>query len=138
VLKPGGYVGVNELYKDESIPRESDEIISEVEAGFREAVGLPFRLPTPVEWEGWFKGAGLADVKLEVVDYDYSIGEYIEALGGASEMITMLAKSIYHILFNREMKGTLSKVGRIKDVLVRNKKTKPYTGDVLCVGRKQD
>jgi ubiquinone/menaquinone biosynthesis C-methylase UbiE len=136
VLRPGGHVGLNELYKAEEIPREAAEVISEVEAGFREAVGLPFYLPTTKEWEGWFEGAGLDDVQLEVVDYDYSLGEYVDAVGGLVKTLGLMGRSVYQILFNREMKGTLMKVGRIKDVLVRNRETKPYTGDILCVGKK--
>jgi len=138
VLRPGGHVGVNELYKAEEIPAEAAEVISEVEAGFREAVGLPFYLPTTAEWEGWFEGAGLTDVRLEVVDYDYSLGEYVEAVGGLVKTLGLMGQSIYQLLFNREMKGTLMKVGKIKDVLVRNRKTKPYTGDILCVGEKTE
>jgi len=137
VLRPGGYVGVNELYKAEEIPPEAAEVISEVEAGFREAVGLPFHLPTTAEWEVWFAGAGLDDVHLEVVNYDYSFGEYVESMGGLMRALGLVGRSIYQLLFNREMKDTLWKVGAIKDVLVRNRKTRPYTGDILCVGRKQ-
>jgi SAM-dependent methyltransferase len=138
ILKPGGHVGVNELYKAKEIPQEATEVISEVEAGFREASELPFYLPTPAEWEGWFEGAGLADVRLEVVDNDYSLGEYIKAVGGLVKTLGLIGKSVYQLLFNREMKGTLMKVGRIKDVLVRNRETKPYTGDILCVGEKTE
>lgn len=136
VLRRGGHVGVNELYKDEEIPPEAAEVISEVEAGFQEAVGLPFYLPTIAEWEGWFNEAGLTDVQLEVVDYDYSFGEYVEAMGSVTKALGLVARSIYQLLFNREMKGTLWKVGAIKEVLVRNRKTSPYTGDILCVGRR--
>jgi hypothetical protein len=48
----------------------------------------------------------------------------------------MVGRSVYHILFNREMKDSFRDMGRIKELLVRNRKTKPYTGDVICVGRK--
>jgi ubiquinone/menaquinone biosynthesis C-methylase UbiE len=136
VLRPGGYAGINELYKASEMPDDTKALIEEAEEGFARAVGLEFYLPTPAEYEGWFREAGFGDVLLEQVDYDYSYWEYVEAVGGLSNLTKMVGGSVYHILFNREMKDSFRDMGRIKELLVRNRKTKPYTGDVICVGRK--
>jgi ubiquinone/menaquinone biosynthesis C-methylase UbiE len=82
VLRPGGYAGINELYKAAEMPDDTRALIEEAEKGFARAVGLEFYLPTSAEYEGWFREAGFGDVLLEQVDYDYSYWEYVEAVGG--------------------------------------------------------
>lgn len=137
VLRSGGYVGVNELYKLEDIPQEAKELISEAEGGFEEAIGLAFVLPTPRDWEEWFRESDLEDIQLEEVDYTYSMGEYAEAVGGKAKLLKLFMKSIYHLLFNKRMRKKWMRVGKVKDVLMKNKKTKQYAGAILCVGRKR-
>lgn len=137
VLRPGGHVGVNELYRSEDVPQEAKEIISEVEGRFEEAVGLPFVLPTPREWEEWFMESNLEDIQLQEVDYTYSVGEYAEAVGGMAKLLKLCMKSIYHMLFNKRLRKTAMPVGKLKDVLMRDKKTRQYVGAILCVGRKR-
>lgn len=60
----------------------------------------------------------------------------METVGGLSNLRKMVGRSVYHILFNREIKDSFRDMGRIKELLVRNRKTKPYTSDVICVDRK--
>ena len=44
VLKPGAYVGINEMYKEERIPPKAAEEIAHAEKVFGEITGLPFSL----------------------------------------------------------------------------------------------
>lgn len=51
VLKPGGMVGINEMYRDADIPPAAEEEIMEAERIFGEITQLPFSLPSPENWE---------------------------------------------------------------------------------------
>ena len=44
VLKPGGYTGINELYKDEDIPQKEVEELMMAEQIFDEITQLPFKV----------------------------------------------------------------------------------------------
>lgn len=137
VLRPGGFVGINELYKSEDIPHGAKELVQDAEDKVEEGIGLPLVMPTPREWEEWFRESNLEDVQLEEIDLTYSWGEYVEAVGGKAKLLKLCIKTFYHLLFNRRMRKTAMKVGKLKNVLIRNKKTKQYVGAILCVGRKR-
>jgi len=136
VLKRGGFVGLNELYKSDQIPQEAAALVAEAEKRLQEAIRLPFVMPTPSDWMRWLREAGLEDIRLREVEYTYSYGEYAEALGGKIKLLKIMLRAIYHLLFNRRFRKRLLKVGKAKNVLMRNKETRKYVGAILCVGRK--
>ncbi|AKB20750.1 class I SAM-dependent methyltransferase [Methanosarcina sp. WH1] len=49
VLKTEGYMGINEMYKEERISPKAAEEIAHAEKVFGEIIELPFSLPTPEE-----------------------------------------------------------------------------------------
>ncbi len=51
VLKDGGRLGVNEMYRAENVPLEIKEKVDENEKAFRELTGLPFTLRSPETWQ---------------------------------------------------------------------------------------
>jgi len=136
VLRPGGQVGVNELYKSEDVPRDAEELISEAEAGFEDVVGLPIVLPTLRRWDELFRDAGLEEIRQEEIDYTYGVREYAKAVGGWAETLKLILWSIHRMIFDRRMKNIFGQVGKMKDVFMKNKKTKQYVGAMLLVGQK--
>ena len=136
VLRSGGYLGINELYRSENIPSQAKEIIRDTEKKFGEAIGLSFYLPTDREWEELFRRSHLKVIQKEEVESTYRTFEYVEALGGWTRTLELSAKSIYHLLFNRRMRRPLMQAGKMKKVLMRNKNTRQYLGAMLFVGRK--
>jgi hypothetical protein len=136
VLRPGGYAGVNELSKVDEIPEEVQEMIQKAEEGLEEGIRLPFRFPTSSEWKTWFTQVGFQDIYLERIENKYSFKEYVKAVGGGWKTTKMIFRSMYNILFNSKMRPRLMKMGRGKDVILRNKKTRDYLGSVFCVGKK--
>ena len=137
VLKPNGYVGVNEIYKEENIPNEPLEIITKAEGQIEEATGLPFEMPSPSQWKNWFDESGLTDVKCTQVHYQDSYSDQAKVMGGWGKTLKMLGRVMYHMMFNKRVRGNMMKIGRAKKVLQRDKRTKEYIGIILCTGRKQ-
>ncbi len=136
VLKPGGRLGVNELYRANEIPQEPMEIITKAETKLTKAIRLPFYFPTLNQWEQWFTQAGLEGVHSYTVPNKYSIKEYIAAAGGNIKVVKMVLRSIYHMLFNSKMRKRLTMMGTSKNVILRNKKTRDYLGSLICIGVK--
>lgn len=136
VLVPGGFVGVNELYKAEDIPEREAEIIAEAQRSFEEASGLPLNMPTQTEWRRLFEGAGLEDVLIREIGYTYGYREYIGAVGGPTNTLKMILKAFDIMLRNGELRERFMKVGRLKRVIMQDRKTSRYAGAMLCVGRK--
>jgi len=136
VLVPGGFVGVNELYKAEDIPEKEAEIIAEAQKSFEEAAGLPLDMPTQPEWRRLFEGAGLEDVLIREIGYTYGYREYIGAVGGLTNTLKMILKVSDIMLINGVLRDRFMKVGKLKRVIMQNRKTSQYAGAMLCVGRK--
>jgi ubiquinone/menaquinone biosynthesis C-methylase UbiE len=136
VLRPGGYVGVNELYKSEHTPKMEAEIIAEAQDLFEEAVGLPIIMPSRSEWKALFEVSGLQEVRIREIGYDYSYSEYVAALGGFISMWKLLLGVFRILAFDGGMRRRLMKVGRLKRVLMQDRRTRKYAGAILCVGRK--
>jgi len=93
-------------------------------------------LPTLHLWNEWFRDAGLEDIRQEEVDYTYGVREYAKAVGVWAETLKLILWSIHHMIFDKRMKKIFGQVGKMKDVFMKNKKTKQYVGAMLLVGRK--
>ncbi len=136
VLRSGGLLGVNELYQSETLPRDVSVLIEQAGKGFEEATGLPLVLPTPSQWTSWFSKAGLRNIQTEPVVGTYRWAEYMAAVGGPFKLQLLLVRTFYYWMFNQRFRQQALKIGRVKDVLMTNTKTKPYVGALLCIGQK--
>ncbi|MCW4014260.1 MAG: class I SAM-dependent methyltransferase [Candidatus Bathyarchaeota archaeon] len=139
VLAPGGCLGVNEMYRLESVPGELVERVDEAEQVFRELTELPFSLRSPEVWERGFRDAGFVDVGVEAFEYamDVRAGlEMVEDMGGWWKMLGMLWKTYMLALRSRKIREKYMRIGRGKDVMLRDKETKKYFGYVLGLGKK--
>ena len=65
VLRDGGRLGVNEMYRAENVPPEIRLKVDDNERVFRELTQLPFTLRSPETWHHAFESAGFDAVKLE-------------------------------------------------------------------------
>jgi ubiquinone/menaquinone biosynthesis C-methylase UbiE len=135
VLRSGGFVGVNELFQREALPRDASVLIEQAGKGFEDVTGLPLVLPTPSQWTRWFGQAGLRNIQTERVAGNYRLAEYSAAVGGPFELQRLLTRLFYYWMFNRRFRQQALKIGRVRHVLMTNRKTKPYVGALLCVGQ---
>jgi len=144
VLKPGGYVGVNEMYKEERMPPKAAEEIAHAEEVFREITGLPFSLPSPEEWKKGLEEGGLKDVNVRKFRPSPGLGEVkalIEGMGGSWNFTLYFAELMLKMgkysLFSRKIRYRFKRLGEGKKILLRKKSTSKYTGYVLATGIKE-
>ncbi len=138
VLKPGGYVGINELSKSDDTPDKAKAILEKAETDFAAAVGLPFAIPFQSEWETYFDQAGLRGLQRGKMVEKYTLREFARAEGGWLELVRLMVKVSYHMITNSMMRPRLKKVKKLKRALMTNPKTKKWVSAELCVGKKTD
>lgn len=143
VLKPGAYLGINEMYKEKGIPLKAAEEIFQAERKFAEITELPFSLSPPEEWREELEKAGLNSV--EVRRYKPSqdfqeIKSMAEAMGGTwifvEYLINLTLKLVKYSLLSRKIRYRFKRLAEGKKVLLRKKSTSKYVGYVLATGRK--
>ncbi|KGK99748.1 ubiquinone biosynthesis methyltransferase UbiE [Methanococcoides methylutens] len=143
VLKPGGMVGINEMYMDADIPPSIAEEILEAEHIFGEITQLPFSLPSPEEWKQWLEKAGLSDVQVHKNKISVSLKEFklvTRTIGGFGEfarlfMSLMIGMARYTIS-SKTIRNRFRQLSKGKRILMRNRSTSKHVGYVLAVGRK--
>ncbi len=136
VLRPGGRLGVNELFVADEMPAVVRIKIDRAQEGFEQAVGLPLIMPTRAQWTSYFVDAGLGNISQEAVDHKYSISETKMAVGGTAKLLRILGRVTWDMARNGRFRRRVMPVGRLKGVLMRNSETRSYAGAVLCVGTK--
>ncbi|MFX0108585.1 MAG: class I SAM-dependent methyltransferase, partial [Candidatus Hodarchaeota archaeon] len=133
VLRMGGKLGMNELYRDDHIPDEPLTKILKAESDLREALELPLILLESEEWLQHFLEAGFTNVQREKVTSKYTWSEYSHAVGGRVNVLKMVFRVLYYVMINKKLRKRYFPVGRAKDVLARHKDTKEYAGSILIV-----
>jgi ubiquinone/menaquinone biosynthesis C-methylase UbiE len=143
VLKPGAYVGINEMYREKGIPSQVSQEIDQAEKIFGEITELPFYLLSPGEWKEELEGAGFKDIKVRMCkpSQDFQeIKNITEAMGGtlnfADYFISLILKMAKYLLLSKKIRDRFKKLGEGKKILLRKKSTSMYVGYVLATGRK--
>jgi len=139
VLKSGGYLGVNEMYKYDEIPETLAKKIKESEAIFQELTELPFTLYTPSYWKKSFENALFSDVKLEEyqdITQRGSMKRIIKDIGGYKKFTKILFEVLIYALKSKKLRKKFSLISKAKRTFLRNKETSKYVGYILCVGKK--
>ncbi len=143
VLKPGAYVGINEMYREKEIPAKAAEEIAQAEQKIGEITGLPFSLSSPEEWKEELERAGLKDVNVRMykhIQYLQETKYMAEAMGGTWSFIKFLIdpllKMVKYSLLSRKIRYRFKRLGESKKILIRKKSTAKYVGYVLATGRK--
>jgi ubiquinone/menaquinone biosynthesis C-methylase UbiE len=139
VLKDGGYLGINEMYRAEDVPPGAMAKVDETERIYRELTKLPFTLRSPAMWSRSFESAGFADVTLEehpnANEIPYSEG-VIEEFGGWGKFIGTIWNVIVYALRSGKIRKKYVSLGSAKKTLLSDKETSKYIGYVLAVGMK--
>jgi ubiquinone/menaquinone biosynthesis C-methylase UbiE len=143
VLKPGAYLGINEMYREKGIPVKAAEEIAQAEKMFGEITGLPFSLSSPEEWREELERAGLKDVKVRKCKPSQDLRE-IKSIAEAMEgtwvfveyLINLTLKIVKYSLLSRKIRYRFKRLAEGKKILLRKKSTSKYVGYVLATGRK--
>jgi ubiquinone/menaquinone biosynthesis C-methylase UbiE len=139
VVKPGGYLGINEMYRDDSVPQKYVSKVDEGETIFRELTGLPFKLRSPSEWVTGFREASFNDVIVEQFQNYVSTQRGLDMIGEMGGW-GYLFERLWHILVlgikSSKMRKKFGDISKGKRVLINDKITSKYIGYVLGVGRK--
>ena len=137
VIKPSGYLGINEMYKSDEIPEIVAEKIEEGVNSLRDATELPLTLYTPTYWKKAFEEASLIDIKLEELPYkNISMKQLIKDIGGFKYLLKVLGRIIKYAWKSKKLRKRIGLLSKAKKKLFRNKEAKKYIGCVLCVGKK--
>jgi SAM-dependent methyltransferase len=139
VLKVGGYLGVNEMYKADNVPPEAVDRVNYGERVFRELTELPFTIRSPASWVSAFESAGFRDISIE----EYSNASHqpyalnnVDEFGGWGKLMSTLWKVFVLEARSGKMRERFSKISEAKSALLRDKVTSKYMGYILCVGKK--
>jgi SAM-dependent methyltransferase len=137
VVKPGGYFGVVEIFKDEKIPEFSFVQIAEAEEIMSRSTGLDFRLPTLSQWKGWFEDTGAltlqtAGHKKIALKGSWNFLKIVEL----SPLLKIVSRCFYHLFFNAGVREKFLPMSRAKNILLRRKETARHVGILFCVGKK--
>jgi ubiquinone/menaquinone biosynthesis C-methylase UbiE len=139
VLKEGGLLGINEMYRADQVPPEAVERVDYGERVFRELTDLPFTLRSPSVWREAFAAAGFTDVVVE--EYSNYMGQaeslsMIEEVGGWGRFMGILWEMLVLALRSGKIRRRYGKISKGKSVLLRDKLASKYIGYVLCAGVK--
>ena len=139
VLRDGGRLGMNEMYRAENVPPEIRLKVDENERVFRELTQLPFTLRSPEIWYQALESAGFDAIKLEEhpnsQQQPYS-GSMVEEFGGWRKLMGTLWRLFVYALRSGEMRRRFTAISGTKKVLIKDKETSKYIGYILCVGTK--
>ena len=139
ILKVGGILGVNEMYKADHVPPDALDRVAYGERVFRELTDLPLNIRSPASWCSAFESAGFGNVSLEeysnVSQQSYSLS-LVNEFGGWSKLMGTLWGVFVLALRSAKMRRRFGKINEVKDVLLRDRVANKYLGYILCVGRK--
>ncbi|WP_292391914.1 class I SAM-dependent methyltransferase [Methanosarcina sp. UBA5] len=143
VLRPGAYVGINEMYREKEIPAKATKEIAQAEKIIGEITGLPFSLLSSEKWKEELERAGLKDVNVRMykpIRYLQETKYMAEAMGGTWSFVeyligTILKMTKYYLL-SRKIRYRFKRLEESKKILLRKKSTSKYVGYVLATGKK--
>jgi len=138
VLRHGGYLGINEMYRADEVPQEALARVEEGEEVFREITELPFTMRSPSTWREAFETSGFGDVVIEEysnIQQSGSLG-MVEEFGGWGKIIKTLWEMLVLALRSKKIRQRFGRISRGKRVLLRDRVASKYIGYILCVGKK--
>jgi len=133
VLKPSGFVGINEIFKSNERPPEVDEKLKEVEETYEKVTLLDFPILTPKEWKAFFEKAGLVDISAIECEPKQDFKEMVSSVGGKWKFTKLSFKILYYTMTRGPLGKKLRSVGRVKSGF---RKCRDYVGYLLCIGKK--
>lgn len=138
VLRHGGYLGINEMYRADEVPQEAVSKVEEGEEVFREITGLPFKLRSPSMWREAFERSGFRDVIIEeysnIIQQNRTLS-VVEEFGGWSKLLKTLWEMFVLALKSKKLRRRFGMISRGKRLLLRDNKVSMYIGYILGVGK---
>ena len=139
VLRQGGYLGINEMYRADQVPPEAVERVDYGEQVFRELTDLPFTLRSPSVWREAFEAAGFTGTVVE--EYSNYMGQaeslsMIEEVGGWGRFLGILWEMLVLAVRSGKIRRRYGKISKGKRVLLRDRVASKYIGYILCAGVK--
>jgi Methylase involved in ubiquinone/menaquinone biosynthesis len=141
VLKKGGSLGINEMYRDNIIEPQLKIKIDEAEAIFTEVTGLPFRMNTPDEWKHYFEEAGFSDIRIQKCRPFQKIKDItssITAMGGIVKITCLIFGMLKYIILSEMIRKRFLRLDKGKRMLFNNTSTRKHVGYILGIARKPD
>ena len=139
VLKAGGWLGINEMYRADDVPEDAIGKVDMGEEVYRELTELPFPIRTPSVWEAGFRESGLTDISVEsftnVMSVSRGLG-IIKDFGDWGVLLSSLWQVVKLGVLSGKIRERFGRMSRGKRVLLNDKETAQYVGYVLGVGRK--
>ncbi len=139
VLKPNGYLGINEMYKADEIPLNAIDKVTEGEKIFQDITDLPFTLNTPTEWKNAFQNATFVEIYVEEIQdptQNVSVSKTIKEIGGYRKFLSILWKMLVLAAKSKKIRKKYGQISKGKRILLRDKTTSPYLGYLLAIGIK--
>ncbi|MHA2219546.1 MAG: methyltransferase domain-containing protein [Candidatus Hodarchaeales archaeon] len=139
VLKPGGHVGINEMYKESDIPNQPAMQIHEAEELIAKLTELPFKLNTPEHWRNLFEEAGLVEVELNKSREFLGLRDshhIIREMGGFREILKVMWRMLKYWILSKKSRSRFRGLQKVKSVFLRKKSTSPHVGYILGSGKK--
>ena len=139
VLKEGGRLGINEMYRADHVPPEAVERVDYGERVFSELTDLPFTLRSPSVWREAFTAAGFTDTVVEEHSNYLRQAEslsMIAEVGGWGRFMGILWEMLVLALRSGKIRRRYGKISKGKRVLLRDRVASKYIGYILCAGVK--
>ena len=139
VMKTGGSLGINEMYKADGIPPKAIINVRESEQVFQELTELPFTLNSPTEWRQIFETATLTNIVVEEYPNFRQHGmslKIVKEFGGWEKMVKTLGQMLLLAAKSKKIRSRFGKISKGKRLLLRDKVATKYVGYVLVVGKK--
>jgi len=138
VLKSGGCLGINEMYKANEIPPEAIDKVREGEQVLQGVTELPFTLNSPTGWRQSFEAATLINIAVEEYPgfkQQEKAMTIVKEFGGWGKMVKTLGKILLLATESKKLRSQFGKISRGKRLL-RDKIATKYVGYILVVGEK--
>ena len=138
VLKVGGYIGLNELYKEDEIPEDIIEKIRHAENILQEATQLPFKLNPPNYWKKTFEDRDMNKIEMEKFSIYASFKEIRKVVKefGGKKILKIMPQIIGIMLRSKKIRTMITKANQVKRVLIYDKKSAKYVGYILIATQK--
>ncbi|MBU7032177.1 MAG: methyltransferase domain-containing protein [Theionarchaea archaeon] len=137
VVRPGGFVGANEVFRTESIPPELLRHMEEGLAGMALGPGENLGRFTPREWRECFEQSGLTvsqTVEKKTESSPISVTDLVHSLG-IWGFFSFIVKVCQDVLIDADLRASMWKAAPVRRMM-HSRATRSYFGYILLVGKK--
>jgi len=136
ILKSGGYIGLNEMYKMEDIPEKKQELIELGKKQFTKAIGLDFRLYPPSVWKKSLESASMTEIQIEEHPDKVKVKGLIKQIGGWKKLFKIVGIVLKLYRSSKIIKKIFKNISKGKRYLMRKRYGGKYIGYILISAKK--